>query len=492
MPEKAKRTEEFSAFSSQLEDYFKGVAGKIGERGMPAENEKSHILQTINRVNFMADVLRSEYPAVLEEEKKMVGACKIGKVKCIDGRFPDIFPIGPIAEVWEEPAALIETVEHTEKDGTKKIYPKSTTLGIALDKAAGTDEDLIELVMAHTSLQTSHKCGKMAGLEKQGKVREGESFEDANIRMVKDSTIPAIENFYNDAREKKGKEKLETVCVPAVFDTDTFGIILDYERRGEPDFQPLSTTQIANQLSGVISANLGSVVGAFGEYKNTFTDATHFIEISKRLTYLTGALVNDKGGFEKMIYDYLDAHHSSLTSAQKQALLFTVSKTVAFQYMTGTSATQLEDIQEHVAHPFTEHNENYMSISLRGRPFGHGEIVQSFGSTPSDSQVAIDHILTKISILDGHKHTDEERNPYILFVSNPVDKAHFNDTDNKTVDRERADNGKFVQRIYANSEIRTLINEGKLRVVSVLVDDHYGEVLSIEDSSAFISDPTTP
>lgn len=132
-------------------------------------------------------------------------------------------------------------------------------------------------------------------------------------------------------------------------------------------------------------------------------------------------------------------------------------------------------------HTFTHHNEDYLSISLAGKPVGRFDPKeQVFASNSSDTQTAISEVRLKLGLMDSHN----AKKPYILFVSNPVRKATFEkyiETESETINQDLALDSSLYQRMVEDSVLKTRIKDGDLVVVPVLVDQNTGEILHVPD-----------
>jgi hypothetical protein len=465
-----------SPFKEKVDTYLSYYSHSLGVKNMTQERLNQYadkVIRIIDRNNKIADLLESEgpdgYKKIVSEEIKMKGDAKLGFVYCIDGRIPTIFLAGRFANVWEEPAGLI-TLKNAE-DGGK--LPKSTLLQQALHEAVREKRDVLEIFFAHTStIEGENTCGYMNKLHKDGDLPVGTTDLTAeNLRQYEEEYIPAVTKFYNRKRVKEKLEPLSRVGIGAVYETDRMGIVLNYGK-GEKQF---STTDYVNKNREAIEYYVGEHLGTFGSMKKNFIEPEQFIGLSTRLLELTKFLMGRQEFSEQIDY-YLAKNYTNLSPSQIQALRFTLFRTSALQYLTGLSMTQ-----PGVDHTFTHHNEDYLSISLAGKPVGRFDPKeQVFASNSSDTPTAISEVRLKLGLMDGHN----ARKPYVLFVSNPVRKGTFEkyiNTESETINQDLALDSSLYQRMVEDPVLKARIKDGDLVVVPVLVDQNTGEILYVPD-----------
>lgn len=427
------------------------------------------------RNDLMGHVLESsEYMEINTQEKELKGEAKVGAIICIDGRVDTIHPFGRTINVWEEPASLTAVIDRP--NNRKNLV--STQFGEALHSAA--DRDLLEIVFAHTSSTTDHKCGRMAAGNAKGEFDHlSGTLEEKNLALINRDQIPAITQTYNEFRKQQGMEPLRQVAITAMYDTDTMGVTLNYGKENA-----LSTTALTLELKDRIAYIAAEVDGPFGSMHNSFTDVSKFLDYSKRVLDVTKFLLN-WDGFLPRVHEYVGTNFPDLTQTQKQALLFTLARTTAAQYITGLAEVPPGGPE----HPFAEHQENFMAVSLAGKTLGRFDPAeQVFGSSPSCVDDAKSHIKTKLSLMDKHfmEHGHGERKPEILFVSNPVDQEHMENKGDQSIGRAIARNADLYREIVDDPDIRARMEAGGLLVVPILVDQDSGQVLSVLDHSAYL------
>ncbi len=444
---------------------------------IPEKIDQKRVLSFVEDNDLMADILsqNKQMLTVIDKEKGLKGECKLGVVICIDGRISILHQFGRAANTWEVAGSQIEIVE---KQG--KQYISSRRLIGALEdtaeEAVKENRDLLEIVTAHTSKKS--KCGKIGRDIKQG-LFEGEvddvALKEAGIRRE------AIENSYNAILENKGKKGLDQVAITAMIDTDTMGFILNYGKKGAEE---LSTTKLLMEegLKDSIEQQMGSEsgVGNFGSMRDSFTNINSFVEYSEKVAKLTehllGTGVNTTtNNIMKNVNDYIDKNFAKLTDSQKKALRFTIARSIANQYVTGLADGQSE-------HPYSKHQEEFLTVSPI-KPFGRFNITSpSFGSTPTDREDVLEQTKIKLSIIDHHR---ENNKPDILFVSNPIDKGVWDIHKGSTYRAAIDSNIVYYNHLLKDPEIRRRVNEGRLILVPVLVDDQDGRVLEIMDYSNY-------
>lgn len=439
--------------------------------------DRKRVMDIIIRNNQVSSVLKSkDFRKTTEDKKSLLGKTTLGLVYCIDGRIPSIFLGGRYASHWEVPAAEIKIAK---RKSDNKLIPESNELCEALRKLVTSEKDLLEIVLAHTSLiDPNHGCGAMAAKRKKGLISKSLSNEDANLKIIEEQTIPAITNIYNDFREQKGFEPLPQIGVSAIYDTDTFGIIFNF---GQKD-RELSTTVLTNQYKEEIGDFFARENLVYAGFRERFHHLKYLNLFSKNILKITQNLItaNHFNELSKTIKEYIDSNYPNLTKNQKKAFLFIVMRTIAFQYLTGACSISKKSL----SHPFSHHEEEYMAVSTRGTTLGkYDPEAQGFSSTPADPETAVANIKTKLSIMGGSKN--HKSKAYLLFVCNPVNVRDLSENSiqlHKIMDA----NAELFRAILNDSDLSEMICTEKLLLISLLIDEDTREVLKIIDHSAYI------
>lgn len=463
-------------FAEELNNHFQ-ILRKL-EYKMPEEKNLKRVLTIVERNDKIAELLNTnEYKSVLSQENDLKGSCKVGVVLCIDGRIPIIHQFGRALNAWEVAGSLIG-LKNNGKNIDSPLF--NEILKGFIQSMGSENRDLLEIVTAHTSLSTDHKCAAIQKLIDKGLYSQDQSPVEIALEEADKRTV-AIENTYNQLLENKNKDKLKQVALTALIDTDTMGFILNYGKENE-----LSTTKILNNgLDKVIENIMGEVEGSFGSMRDTFTNTDYFLDYSNRILRITKSLlemtnINYAEGinYHDYISNYIDQNYGKLTPNQKKALQFTIARTIAVQYLTGLS--KLPESRQ-PDHPFSEHYENFMVASRHGKGIGRFDIAeQAFISSPSGIESGIKEIHTKLSLLDKRRKKDSD--PDILFVSNPIDKTSWAEN-NQMGQGIRTENADLYVAFMKDKKIGGRVKNGSLIIVPVLVDQESGEVLEILDHS---------
>jgi len=475
----------------RIEKFFFGDYSYIRlqgtDREFPWHKSTESARRIIERNNTIAELMQKpEFLGVLEKEKEIKGSAKVGEVFCVDGRLPIIHIAGRNVSVWEEGAGLLATVGY---DGVVALQSQLFLQNLA--SAAGEDRDLLEIFLAHTSFSTDHKCGRMAGVVKeltaQGLVPEDFDPVALNIRLLDEQQIPAVESAYNRYRNMYGKPELKKVAVSGVIDTDTLGLMLNYEEIDQG--KALFTSDILRELlvEPVIGKKMlsldGKTVGSgyiYGAMKETFTKTENFIHYYQSVVGITKRLLQSKD-FEIKVGARLKEIQPDLTENQQQALRFVFARTMAVQYLIGS----LELHNNHPNHPFGEHAEGYIAVSQDGKTMGRFDPAeQVFGTSASSIKGAVDHIVLEEGIMRGNKH----EGPVIVYLSKPVDgeawRRHLEPGEGEEqIRRAIANNQTFLLDVLKDVRISSLMDQNRVVVVPTITDQDTGEVLDVPDSS---------
>lgn len=463
------------SLKDQLDLYLDHIGNHIGHK--ITIRDRKRIFSVIERNNLVASILQTpSYKQVIKENTHMLGNTNLGLVFCIDGRIPALFVGGRFARHYEVPAAEISVIKR-KSDG--KLIPDSTDLNEALRRVATSGSELLEIVFAHTSLLNPHHgCGAMAAKKSAGLIDGNQSLEIANLKIIKDKTIPSLTNIFNDFREQVGLKSLKTVGVSALYDTDTFGVILNYDLKDKN--QSLSTTELTQKYQNELNQTLAKNKLEFGIFNHNFTDLSAVTSFSETLAKIEHLILKEEilPQIIEEINQYLDQHYQELSYSQIKALRFILVRTIVFQYLTGLSQIKRNKLD----HPFASHQEAFMSVAMRGATIGKFDPAnQAFASTPADPPEAISNINTMLSIMGN----SEVVTPYILFVCNSVNFRDLKEN-NQIVQRLMGSNAGLLRDIIADKKLGEMIEKGEIIPVPVLIEEDSREVLKIADHSAYI------
>ncbi|MBI2314621.1 hypothetical protein HYU93_00985 [Candidatus Daviesbacteria bacterium] len=455
----------------QLNLYLDHLSAHTGHK--VSVKDRARIWNIIERNNQVAKILSTPgYRKIIKRKRQLSEGVSLGFVFCIDGRIPTIFLGGRFARHFEIPAAEISVIKR-KSDG--KLIPDSSDLNEALRRTSTTGNDLLEIVLAHTSLfDPHHGCGAMLAKKKTGLLDPKLSLEENNLKIIKEKTITAISNMYNEFREQLGLEPQKIVAIPAVYDTDSFGIILNFESK-----KVLSTTSLANKYKDQLDEYFVKKNIVLGSFRQKFTDLKYLTVFSQNILSVTEAILDQKVASELQteVENYLNEFYQDLTANQKKTLKFVLIRNIALQYLTGF-CLNIAKIEER---PFSKHEESYMAVAMRGSTIGKFDPEnQAFASTPADPRQAIENINTMLSIMHGGKNE-----PYILFVCNSVGIRDLKDN-NQVLQRIIGSNAGLLRDIIEDKGLGEMIETGKIIPVPVLIDEDAREVLKIVDHSGYI------
>lgn len=439
-----------------------------------SKKDRLRIWNIIERNNQVAKILSSPgYRKIVKRKRELSKGVSLGYVFCIDGRIPAIFLGGRFARHFEIPAAEITTMK---RKSDNELIPDSSDLNEALRRISIMRDDLLEIVFAHTSLSNPHHgCGAMLAKRKMGLTDSKLSLEEANLKIIKQRSIPAITNMYNEFRVQLGLEPLKVIGIPAVYDTDTFGIVLNFDLKDKS----FSTTDIANKYKDQLDEYFIKNNLVFGSFREKFTDLKYLVAFSQNVLLIAEAIVAGKVAKELLneVEQYLNEFFEGLTDNQRQALKFLLIRNIALQYLTGASVKR-----KTIEHAFVEHKESYMAVAMRGATIGKFDPQnQGFASTPSSPNQAIENINTMISIMGPGK----QNKPYILFVCNSVNRRDLKEN-NQVLQRIMGSNAGLLRDIIEDKVLGEMIEKEEIIPVPVLIEEDAREVLKIIDHSGYI------
>lgn len=463
------------SLEEQLDLYLEHLGAHMGHQ--VSDRDQDRIWAIIERNNQVAKILENpNFRSLVKKERQLLGSTILGLVFCIDGRIPAIFLGGRFARHFEIPAAEISVIKR-KSDG--KLVPDSTDLNEGLRRVATDEDDLLEIVCAHTSLlDPHHGCGAMAAKRNANLLDPKLSNEQANLKIIKEKSIPALTNIYNEFRQQHGLEPLKVVGISALYDTDTFGIILNYDLRDQHD--SLSTTQLTTKYQDTLDDFFIKNNLVFGAFKDKFSELKFLTPFSKNIVQIIEAILDSKVAPDLLqeVNDYIEQHYIELTDSQQKALRFILIRNIAFQYLTGLCKVKKSTLH----HPFATHEEGYMSVAMRGATIGKFDPAsQAFASTPADPGQAIHNINTMLSIMGD----SAKIKPYILFICNSVNNRDLREN-NHIIQRLMGSNAGLLRDIIADKKLGGMIENGELIPVPVLIEEDTRELLKIIDHSAYI------
>lgn len=440
----------------------------------------SQILHENNEI--AANLQTQEMINLLGKERSLKGDAKVGYVICVDGRLQSIH-FGRVVNIWEEPASFFKVEQGlvTDKNNQENLgwQIASSDLIEALRTEAEAGRELFEIVFAHAALTTGHDCGYANALSNKGEDGgenrliglKGKELIEKNLEILEEEQSQAITNTYNTLRHNadKSRNALSRVAVTALFDTDSYGIVLNYGQSNE-----LSTTKIIEEegFKEIIESQTGI---QFASLKGSYLEPKTFMKYYGSVIDLTERLMDDDAiGINQKLYQYIESNYGDLTEDQKQAFLFTLTRRIASQYVTGMS-----HVDGHPDHRFSEHAEEFAAVGDMGGalPDRFNLSRQSFGITSSDPDSAL-HQVRDVAIPLLNKNAPVQRGKNIVFLAKGVERGRPSSSD-------RAKHAEMFKKIIKDHDIKQQLNNGSLLLIPVLVDEETGLAIDIPDYSNY-------
>lgn len=455
--------------ATQFQAYERHMVGKgIAENSYTPEVQVK-VLHFLAANNEMAAILDSEpHKVLLSKEQQLIGPVFVGTIKCGDGRQATAFD-GWNGHDWRSLATEIGVIQRT--DGL--IVPASPYLTRSITKHAVPEEEMLQIVKPHTSLHNpNHGCGKALKYQREGVIYEDDAVI-GNLRIVGETTIPAVTTVYNEAREARGLAPLRHVVVPLVSNTDDAGLIQGYGRR-----EPFSSSAVSINNAGFIEAQLGEAF-AFGADHQTYAQRKLYVPFNERVVAVTEAILHDpklahiRGAIEDEFY----RSYPDLTDKQQQALLWYFARRVGFQHLTGLPA-QAEDPHHKHAH----HDEEAIVLSMHGKnPGQYDPEMQAFQLTPSTNARSRDPVCTILSIMDQIKPGERR----YLYLSTPSSQKDWQEQ-NEAYTTAQAELDELYLDLYKDNTIYAAVRSGQLIIVPTIVDEHSRKVYEVHDPTIHI------
>jgi len=445
-----------------------------------ADRAEAVVVEAVNRNNSMADIVNSHaFKETQERQIQQRGRAVVGKIVCIDGRMATAHTSGLTEGVHESLGGCVDTAT-SKLTGREEL--KSQTLDRAIaDRPFQDVSQLLEIDKAHGrityqsgEIDVASNCAAIVKAREEA-ARRGEPFESddlvaENFRLMLPAAR-AITTRYNSAAIRAGQPELEKVVIRAFYDTDTQGTLLGF---GENQ-PPLFTSALLEQLVPEIYQDLANDprLREPGYYRSSFTRIDRFLDKEERTTDLIDYLL-DNTTFRRAIADAANRLEElqGLTDEQKQALAFSLAKTMAFQWLTGLFKRGLAP-----DHPFAKHNEKFQALT-KGDGYGatvgrNDPEVQVFAANTETFPEAIDHILTKSNLMGQNgAHL-----PYVLFICSGIAEQHMFDPEVRK--GAVANVGTAFKGIMNNDEIARLVLSGKVIPVPVILSSRSNRVVEI-------------
>lgn len=427
---------------------------------------KARVQTFLARNNMVAEVISSgRYESYTNRQKKLRGECVIGVVDCIDGRLPAILIGGRSMIFWREMAGIPETKPSAFNLDDEII--SASRLSSSVEDRGANGDPILEILIAHTSLSDpDHACGAMKLIDPNGEDRTA-----TNLKLLEEKRR-VITSAYNTAAIRSGNNPLETASITAVYDTDSMGMVFGYGSDSRIETKSMAQV-LADEIYSETNITPGLLSSLFTVDDNSF-DKEAMYNFEASLTIVCNHLMTKSNQF-KMEAEKIIEMYPDLNDVQKQALLFTVARTISLQYISGLYGTDsgFYDNHGHPHHRFADHAEEVMSLSLHGAKVGDFDPqIQVFAASVSDIPAAVKHITTECSLMESNK-ADK---PYLLFVSQPFTSKSIPES---SLLRVKAELRGTTMNLHEDEQIQRLIGEGKLLIIPVLIDDSTREVIEV-------------
>jgi hypothetical protein len=472
-----------------------GSPGSNLEKQAKDDSEKffAKVSEFVKNHQSMCRIWNSpELQKLRKKEALEYGVVHMMENNCIDGRIARAYK--GEADVLQTEKAVI-AVDKIQSDG--EIIPRSPDVCSAL--ADITKEPLV-LALAHfDSVHTSHGCAAidLALKDPQGVIEKfwgyltpeerdlvfqarSRSLEEANLVLLKLTTSRAVTNHTNDVRAEYGLAPLQRVSIVALYDTRRMGIIIkapifnlkelaNTVELASADRDFISTTDFVLELKSIQPSGFPR----YGDFSKTFTEQESFIEFAENVVGIALTLNKGEYGFKEKVAKFISEHYEDLTKTQKNALIYRFFRTVAHQYLTG-----LAEAKEY--HPFSEHEERYISASKDARFFGKYNVdSQCFIIHIPDKETGSKRINIGASVMD--MTNIDKGSPHTLFITTSMRRDIFEAREkNKTIYTEYINlNKAFFREINTETAIIDRVSTENIVPIGLILEADTGEILQI-------------
>ncbi len=430
------------------------------------EKRAALILQSSDNAAYA--ISRPEFLSILKRQKAERGDCAIGISICIDGRMSPMIVAGPAINVSEAKGGLILT-EPSPLDGTPEIASARLTEAI-IDRPLKDSSQILEILTYHGDLSKGNSFVTTATLEDIDckailqRIDRKELPKKNSIRTFRiqlEHSGEAIGRHYNNSASLLGYKTLQRVAIPAFYDTRTAGFIF-----GDDENQ-LFTTELTSSILNSKDFSILTNIAPPDLYRNSFTKSEVTTTRESVMVDIEHAILTKSSQFNEVVNNHIDRHmgEGEFTALQLKAFRFFVARNIALQYVTG--------LYHGGAHPLAEHNEKYIAFSLDGQRIGQFDSdIQSFGATVSNHADTLDHLKTKLSLMD---HLGKSKPPHIAFLSKSQPESG-----SMSVDRSiRAELRSTIKAIYQDPEVLARVKAGELVLIPTVLQEKTGIVKSI-------------
>ena len=390
------------------------------------------------------------------QKKELRGKCSIGLFICIDGRLVPINLGSSVFDISETKAGLVP-VTYSPLDGELELANPRIVESIS-DRPLKESPEILQISAGHGDSSKIDKidCAAVQLMIDQGILPDDGSHKEKFREMLADTGV-AVGATFNRSARAKGFETLDNVGLTATFDTRTAGFNFDGSQ-GD-----LNTTALTKSLLSdlLISQKLGQP----GLYRSDFTDPATLIAREYSIFNIEKVLMKQSKTFKFHVDSFTESNMQGYTENQIQAFNFFVARTVASQIITGLYLGG--------EHPFSSHNEQYISSSTNGLRVGQNDSkIQSFGASVANYDDSVSHLETKVSLADK---IGKMKSPYVAFLSESApDRSSFS-TDRNIRAKLRA----HIKAVMDSPDLLARTKAGKLWVIPVILQEKTGIVKSI-------------
>jgi hypothetical protein len=282
-----------------------------------------------------------------------------------------------------------------------------------------------------------------------------------NLKIHEKSAL-LIKKLFNKTREQLGKPKLKKVAITAVYDTDSMGVILGYDKKIK-----YSTTELTKKIAPNLHQLLLSKGNGYlkpGILKEVYTDPKHAYNLEALISETIPTLLEMRE-FSEVTDKYFDIYYKDLSKDQLQALRYFLARTIAFQYLSG--------VYEQINHAHSYHAEDFQSITQDGPNIGQFMVdSQVFGAGPLSHEDAVDHIIDQTKLMQTYSKSTP---PYVLFIV----KSASENIQPDSMERIKGINREYYMDIIGDPRIQALMRDGLLVPIPAIINDKTREVIDI-------------
>lgn len=481
----------------QLAAYLDYVSGRF-ESPELVRNRSSFLKPVIAHNRMMALFEHPNFQELLRRDGDLALSSKVifGFVGCIDGRIPYQLIAGPNAKLWRVPAGVIQVDSrasdtwHNPDDSI--VIPQSTHLCIETESHIEKGYEIVQVGIAHkgtggdeheSDASTGESnCAAAKIMSNAGIIHPGEDLLKGNRRLVYERTLEPLRHITNTHRLRRTRPALyDEMGVVADYNIDTLGMDIYHLAEGFEEQTVVASTANLLQKYRELLRTAGIFDGT--SFSNGFANPNNYPAVFDFMLRVSDGIQTnpDLAPIREELTEAIAKVAPTMSGERMHPLLHCLYKNIGL-----LETTNYYDQNPKKTHPFTDHHEMGMALSIEGALVGKWgfydqnsvDFGQIFGSNAADTETGISYLHTKLSILREHGGADKIIPLYVCANLKERDLFERNDA----YKRARRDSFDIVRVIMKDKVMKPEVINGKVVVITTFMDE--GKVVGFGDPSS--------